>query len=169
MFSVFYCCWRTSNAPRTRNTDVPALTFMAHFSTWLKSSSRRQSCCFELGSSRQFHTVVRCAFLESSQTAVPCSPAPGDNPRPTRKTLFFFSVTLLLDHHVGFMGAFHCKSCQNGEDVANIFGGQHADDSGERRRFIFGRHRSRSGSVKQTDSLVLQTLSVIKNLGLFDK
>ncbi|VVC45327.1 Hypothetical protein CINCED_3A017770 [Cinara cedri] len=65
------------------------------------------------------------------------------------------------------MGAFQCKSCQNGEDVTNIFG-QHSTDGGERRRFIFGRHRGRSGSIKQTDSLVLQTLSVIKNLGLID-
>lgn len=64
-----------------------------------------------------------------------------------------------------FMGAFHCKLCQNGENVTNMFG----QDGGERRRFIFGRRRRRSGSVRQTDSLVLQTLSIIKNLGLIEK
>lgn len=66
------------------------------------------------------------------------------------------------------MGAFQCKSCQNGEEFTDIFG-QPSADGGERRRFIFGRHGGRSGSVKQTDSLVLQTLSVIKDLGLIDK
>ncbi|XP_050423830.1 RING finger and SPRY domain-containing protein 1-like [Adelges cooleyi] len=65
------------------------------------------------------------------------------------------------------MGAFHCKSCQNGEDGTNIFRHRQSTDS-ERRRFLFGRQRNRSGSVKQTDSLVLQTLSIIKNLGLID-
>ncbi|XP_025190728.1 RING finger and SPRY domain-containing protein 1-like [Melanaphis sacchari] len=65
------------------------------------------------------------------------------------------------------MGAFHCKSCHNGENVTNMFG-QHGADGSERRLFIFGRNRSRSGSVRQTDSLVLQTLSIIKNLGLIE-
>ncbi|XP_050524153.1 RING finger and SPRY domain-containing protein 1-like [Daktulosphaira vitifoliae] len=65
------------------------------------------------------------------------------------------------------MGAFHCKSCQNGEDNTNIFS-NHPSTESERRRFLFGRQRIRTGSLKQTDSLVLQTLSVIKNLGLID-
>lgn len=80
-------------------------------------------------------------------------------PPPTVVVIFVVAV---------FMGAFHCKSCHNGENVTNMFG-QHGADGSERRRFIFGRRRSRSGSVRQTDSLVLQTLSIIKNLGLIEK
>lgn len=87
---------------------------------------------------------------------------------------FFFFPVLFINFFfyrppvVVFMGAFHCKSCQNGEDVTNIFG-HRGSDGDDRRRFMFGRHRSRSAYIKETDSLVLQTLSIIKNLGLIDK
>lgn len=120
------------------------------------------------------HTRYWCTWLVSIP-AIMFWPRPTTAVAQTKLTTQQFGSFVFTSTHATpafVMGAFHCKSCQNGEDVTSIFG-QHdvaADSIGtERRRFIFGRHRSRSGSIKQTDSLVLQTLSVIKNLGLIEK